>query len=113
MKLSGGGNETLSDLWERFLRPSCIAYRVWVQRVSELLELEPPLIVAPYYQLGPVFRYLLDAGANPNCCDANRRTPLHFAVAHGDEDSMRLLLGKAAEMGSRRCHVLLNSDMTK
>jgi len=44
-------------------------------------------------------RRLLSSGADPNCCNLRKQTPLHFASGAGDHESVEVLIDMGGEVG--------------
>lgn len=109
VEMAVGESMVLSKLWKEFLSSPSPAYNAWARKVSEKFtelyhtesETLAPIIVASYYKLFDISIYLLNAGANPNTCNAESRTPLHFCSAQGNEKITQLLLEKGAIVNSR------------
>lgn len=101
VRLSGVGSNALKDLCQVFLTP-CLAYENWVLRISTTSEeLCPvtsqtlaPLLVACFYQLLELLRWLLEMDTNPNSANYLGRTSIHLAAINGNHHIVQLLLEK-------------------
>jgi len=56
------------------------------------------LYMAAFYEMFELVEILLEAGADPNTPDNNRRTDLHRAVENGHKEVARILLEKGANV---------------
>ncbi|KAL0631450.1 hypothetical protein Q9L58_009682 [Maublancomyces gigas] len=106
---SSTGSSSLVGLWQQFLTPSSSGlYEKWASKIPVptyqpllgiLDQLHPtkstviaPLLVACFYQLADVVRWLLHT--EPNMASANHRgsTSLHYTSMNGNHHILRLLL---------------------
>lgn len=105
---SGTGSDALHSLWTRFLKP-CPAYVMWSNRITvnhktlcpDRSGVLSPLLVACYNQLSDIFKYLLDAGADPAVMAQSGHNLFHLVGINGNERIARLLLGTKANLEER------------
>lgn len=114
VRLSGGGSQMLERLWKGFLTPPLkpsAAYKDWASDIAKIrsddnsdkLKLEvllpsdgviPPVIVACYYRLFNIFKFLVDSGAMLDCRNKSGDTVLSHAAYMGYDDFVRVLVDR-------------------
>lgn len=105
VRQSGVGSNELANLWKKFVSPlSSVLYaksassvskrRGWMRGSAEHSTISVPLLAACYYQLEPIFEWLLGRETSPNCPNYAWETLLHLAAKNGNLHIVQLLLSK-------------------